>query len=262
MVLREDRHGWVVIGQPAHSWISGQLARCWGDEAFGTFAPFEEVCLAAELHDIGFLEWDDAPALNPATGHPRDFMNMPTGPHLDLWSAGVQRVLSYNRYAGLLASLHFTGLCQHKKMDRSPQAGHAAQGFLDQQSALQTKLLASLRADPRYAAHSTDGLIARNSQLLGAWDWMSLVFCQGRPGQATVRNVPAKGEGVTLTITTAAPEAQDVTVAPWPFRSRKVELVCDGRRLTERFADESGMRRALREAPAVAVTIHLSPGAA
>ena len=55
MLHRADPDGPIVITQPAHAWVSGQLAQAWGNESFGEFAPREEVCLAAEQHDIGWL---------------------------------------------------------------------------------------------------------------------------------------------------------------------------------------------------------------
>ena len=59
MLHRADPDGPIVITQPAHAWVSGQLAQAWGNEPFGDFAPREEVCLAAEQHDIGWLVWEE-----------------------------------------------------------------------------------------------------------------------------------------------------------------------------------------------------------
>jgi hypothetical protein len=36
----ESRHV-VAITQTAHAWVSGQLARQWGNESFSSFAPVE-----------------------------------------------------------------------------------------------------------------------------------------------------------------------------------------------------------------------------
>ena len=58
MLLREDGDAVVCIGQPAHAWLSGQLARNW---ALDPVEPYEEVCLAAEQHDLGMAEWDALP---------------------------------------------------------------------------------------------------------------------------------------------------------------------------------------------------------
>ena len=68
MLHREDERGLIIIGQPAHAWVSGQLARAWGNERFGRIEPLAEVCLAAEQHDVGMAAWDAQPALNVATG--------------------------------------------------------------------------------------------------------------------------------------------------------------------------------------------------
>jgi hypothetical protein len=48
---REDPAGLVVIAQPTHTWVSGQLARAWGSARFGQVAPWEEICLGAEQRD-------------------------------------------------------------------------------------------------------------------------------------------------------------------------------------------------------------------
>src|SRR6185312_9496068 len=62
VLLRTDSRGVLAIGQPSHAWISGQLARIWGNARFGAVEPYEEVCLGAEQHDVGMADWDLAPA--------------------------------------------------------------------------------------------------------------------------------------------------------------------------------------------------------
>ena len=59
------------------AWVSGELARAWGNEEFGQFVPPKELCLAAEQHDIGWLLWEQAPTLNPETGYPYRFTELP-----------------------------------------------------------------------------------------------------------------------------------------------------------------------------------------
>src|SRR4051812_48678988 len=102
MLQREDKEGVIVISQPAHAWLAGQLAREWGNESFEGFQPRDEVCLAAALHDVGFLDWEMAPTLNIETGLPYTFLELPVRTHLEIWSRGIQQVLKYNRYAALL----------------------------------------------------------------------------------------------------------------------------------------------------------------
>src|SRR5918996_2543798 len=106
MLLRPDNEDAVIaIGQPAHAWLSGQLARAWGNERFGAVEPFEEVCLGAEQHDIGMAAWERAPTLNPQTGLPHSFMELGLEAHLEMWSSAAGLVVSQSRYAALLVSM-------------------------------------------------------------------------------------------------------------------------------------------------------------
>ena len=77
MLIRlEDDGSAIAIGQASHAWVSGQLARAWGNERFGAVEPWEEVCLGAEQHDIGWAMWDTRPSLNPDTGLPYTFLEL------------------------------------------------------------------------------------------------------------------------------------------------------------------------------------------
>src|ERR671916_24884 len=120
MVVREHEDGLLAIGQPSHAWISGQLARAWGNERFGTVWPREEVCLGAEQHDVGMAEWDLEPELDPETGRPRSFMEMALEIHLDLWSKAPRRLRAQSRYAALLVSLHGSGLYERRDLASRP----------------------------------------------------------------------------------------------------------------------------------------------
>jgi hypothetical protein len=51
MLLVDHQDGKVAVAQPAHAFISGQLARAWA----GELHPRDEVCLAAEQHDMPWL---------------------------------------------------------------------------------------------------------------------------------------------------------------------------------------------------------------
>jgi len=44
----------VTITQPAHGWVAGQLARAWARTVPDEWEPHEEVCLAAEQHDVAW----------------------------------------------------------------------------------------------------------------------------------------------------------------------------------------------------------------
>ena len=126
MLLRRDDRGVMAIGQPSHAWISGQLARAWGNETFGPVAPWEEVCLAAEQHDIGMAAWDLHPTFNPESGLPYGFTEMPLAEHLECWRTGPPRLVRQSRLAALLCSLHGTRLYAMRDLSRMADDDAAA----------------------------------------------------------------------------------------------------------------------------------------
>ena len=250
-----------MVSQPAHAWLAGQLARHWGNRRFGEFAPWEEVCQAAALHDIGFLNWEQAPTLNPATGLPHCFLDMPARVHLLLWAKSVQKMMRYGRYPALLVSRHFVHLCQRHRQAGSPKEFNDKQAFIKEQEILQDTLLTSLQNDFYYAPCVEPGLLNRNCQLLSVWDWLSLSLCIGFGEERVIEEVPAAQGQISIKIT----KLDDLRfrVSPWPFGRRKnsepLRLICEGRRLLATFTDETKMREALRAASPVTLKFDLVP---
>lgn len=251
MLHREDADGLIVITQPMHAWIAAQLARNWGNTEFGSFAPWEEVCLGAEQHDIGMAAWERAPTLNPQTGRPHTFLTMPTRAHVRGWAEAGRLALAQGRYAALLTSLHGTGLYEryHDWTRDTPEDVEAARAYLTDEYAFQEELLAALRRDPVYAPFATDESIARNRRLVAAWDRLSLALCHGVRAPVTLSDVPTANSESALTLAPVHDDPLNVTVDPWPFHSYTVQLVCEGRRLPQTFADEAEMRATLAAAP-------------
>ena len=169
MLLRGDGDDVIAIGQPAHAWLSGQLARAWGNERFGAVEPWEEVCLAAEQHDVGMAPWERRPTLNPETGLPRSFMELALDEHLEIWWRAAPLVVPQSRYAALLVSLHGSALYERRNLERlEPADVERVQAFLQGQRELQERLLAGLRADPRTASStSRSGAAVRSSSTRG-----------------------------------------------------------------------------------------------
>ncbi|MGH6801467.1 MAG: DUF3891 family protein, partial [Methylocella sp.] len=106
MLLRKDGLDVIAIPQPSHAWLSGQMAVAWGNQRFAAPAPYDEVCLAVGQHDIGWLDWEMAPALDAGTGLPQEFFRVPSKLHITLWREGVSRARIFGRYPALLVSLH------------------------------------------------------------------------------------------------------------------------------------------------------------
>src|SRR3954453_17082285 len=217
MLLRPDGDAVICIGQPAHAWLSGQLARNWHPAP----EPYEEVCLAATQHDAGMADWDAAPELNPKTGRPQSFMEMALDTHLGLWSHAPHRVLSQSRYAALLVSMHGTALYEMRDLSKldDPSRGRR---YLDEQRRLQRLLGAGLDQEQ----------LRRNQRLVWAWDFLSLGLCL-RWGDASL-------DGLTLYAD---------TIEPWPFATETIALHTDARRLGGRYETAAHLHAALDAAP-------------
>lgn len=201
MLLREEPDGSVIcIGQPAHAFLSGQLARLWHPRP----EPYEEVCLAAAQHDAGMADWDADPEINPDTGLPYSFMQMALDTHLRLWSHAPHRVLPQSRYAAILVSMHGTALYEMRDLDRMDPADAAkVRDYLDEQRALQDSLSAGLDRQQ----------LRDNQKLLWIWDFLSLGLCLRWWGRTV--------EGITL---------HEHTIDPWPFAEDEVTVFTEGRR--------------------------------
>src|SRR3989440_8333875 len=252
MVLRREGDSAVVaIGQPAHAWLSGQLARAWGNERFGPVEPLEEVCLAAEQHDIGMAAWDAAPTLNGETGLPHSFMEMPVETHVELWGRAWELALPQSRYAALLVSMHGTALYGMRDLQKlDEREAELVRRYLDQQREVQKELLSTL-ADA--------SAVSRNQRLVWTWDAFSLALCLDWPPN-TLHAVPAADGGeVDVELAPAGPLT--VAVEPWPFSRETVHVRTEGRRLEGRFDSEDDMRAALRDADWTALEFELLPGA-
>jgi hypothetical protein len=260
MLLRTDDRGVLLIGQASHAWISGQLARAWGNVRFGSIEPREEVCLGAEQHDVGMARWDLAPSRNPDTGLPHSFIEMPLSVHLDLWSRAARRLLTQSRYAALLVSMHGTRLYELRDLDALPSdQAEAIRGFFGAQRAFQQQLLTSLRDGASTASAAAPGAVARNSQLIWTWDYLSLAIClDWAPGAA--HGVPTAGAPVDLAIT---PGAEPLTLRfdPWPFATDALTVRAEGRRLDagRRFDTDEALAAALEQARWETVEFELRP---
>jgi hypothetical protein len=258
VLLREDEEGVLAIGQASHAWISGQLARAWGNAEFGAVEPYEEVCLAAEQHDIGMSRWDLTPSRNPATGLPHSFMEMPVAVHLRLWRAGPRQLVRQSRYAALLTAMHGRRLYEERDLrDRPPREATAIRAFVNQQRRLEEQLLSSLRACAATAPAAAPERVARNSQLIWTWDFLSLALCLNW-APCTAPQVPRADGGVDLHLRLGGHPGQ-FGLDPWPCEEPQVTVRCEGQRLRGRFDSDGGLEAALDEAPWETLEFQLRP---
>ncbi len=248
LLRRQDDGTTIAIGQASHAWVSGQLARAWGNDRFPAPEPFEEVCLAAEQHDVGWTDWDLRPSLNPGTGLPYTFIELPVSGHIELWSAAPAKLITQSRYAALLTSMHGTTLQGRRDLDGLEPADRAlVERYLREQGTLQQELSELLGADGDQAE--------RNRRLLWAWDGISLALCLG--WQTLMNEVPAASGDAELALELNGVDL--FTLDPWPFEPDELELRCEGRKLDGPFESDRAVGEALDHAPSVSLSFTLMP---
>lgn len=261
MLYRDDPAGLLGITQPAHAWVSGQLARAWGNDDFGVIAPRDELILAAEQHDVGMAAWEDQPTVNPQTGRAYSFLELPEPLHSEIFVAASRLLLMQNRYAALLTSRHFTALAGRHDLATDPPATAAIiRDYLTTEQAWQEAVIAGLRADAAYAPYLAPVVLERNSQLLAIWDWFSLRLLMGLTGPVTIPDVPQATLRTTLHLTPDPAAPTVIRVQPWPFYSTQVLLTCEGRRLGAPVDDDATLRKHLAQAPWCSLRFTLLPG--
>ena len=259
MLYRKISEDLICITQPTHAWVSGQLAQAWGSD-FGAITPYEAVCLGAEQHDIGWLPWEAAPTLNPQTGYPHSFMEVPPEVHTKLWAGAKHLAMPMGRYVALLVSLHGTGLYERfTSWQKSLEATGVVKAFLEQEKEFQQQLIDTLQQDLYYQPHVTPEAIARNQRLVAVWDALSLAICMGVTEQRQFEQVPMATAETTLNLTPINHDPTQLTAEPWCFQSNLVKLVFEGRILRETASDEQTMRHQLSSAPWITMTATLHP---
>ncbi len=249
MLIRLDDSGALAIGQLSHAWLSGQLAREWGNAQFGSVEPREEIALGAEQHDIGWALFDLEPRFNPDTGMPRSFLELTIDEHLAIWRGAPDRLMSQSLHAALVVSLHGRSLSELRLASRPDHAG-PLQAHVEEERARQEELRARLGISAAEAE--------RTRGQMWTWDGISLALCNAWRG-FLARDVPTDDGLIDVELRDGANGRS--TLDPWPFQAERIEVRCEARRLPTRYVDETAMRRAFERAELVTLTFALvAPG--
>ncbi len=253
MLFRTQGDKIIAISQPMHAWIAGQILRAWSE-------PLPDVLLlAAEQHDLGWLDWEVAPSFDDATGRPHLFRDVGASLHAPMWAAGVDRALgAWGRHVALLISRH-GGVIYRRFTSRhrlAPADGDAAQRYLDLQTPKEEAWAKSLGF--------AEGRLNRESALIAFVDTLSLALCGELKAPLDVEAPNRGGSMQTMRLDERAGRPFEFTLQPWPFSRPELILEGEGLALPEggRLDDEVAMMEWLRNGPRVAFSARLSQGAA
>ncbi len=249
MLFREDAGGTTAISQPMHAWISGQLMRALHGEHG------EALYLAAEQHDIAWLDWEAEPTFDAVAGRPHLFRDIGALLHAPMWRRGVEHALAaWGPHLALLVSRHGGVIYRRFTMRHrgDPRDADAAAAYLVAQAPREARWAETLKLSPADLDYQS-GLIA-------FVDNLSLALC-GELKTPLELPLPVFGSAERRIAVTAKPDAPDeFTLSPWPFARERVAIEGEGRRLPAagRFADEAAFRAWGETAPRTIFSARLS----
>jgi hypothetical protein len=250
MLFRSQPSRVLAISQPAHAWISGQILRAW-DESLS-----ETLLMAAEQHDIGWIDWETEPTFNAETGRPHLFREVGASTHAPMWARGVERALgAWGAHVALLVSRHggviYRRFIDRHRMNEADDA--AARDYLDGQAPIEA---AWARALGLKAAE-----LDRESSLIAFADTLSLALCGELKAPLDLEAPDRGGDATTMRLVERPGGSFDFVLSPWPFRTNELVVEGEARPLPPagRFSDEDAMKTWLASPERVAFRARLAP---
>ncbi len=183
MVVRELKDGRAMVStQEDHAELSAQFAAHWGNERFSQLRPYKTMVFATTFHDSGYREWEGNPPINVAKGRPyahREDVPSFEAVELAAYARNVDWVRSHDPYAGLLVSMHRTGLWHNRYNVFREPAMRLRERSSEVQSAKKA-LEAKQEEYKRELAPNHPGFeneLTYNYRALQIFDLLSLYFC-------------------------------------------------------------------------------------
>jgi len=269
VIVRDDGDHLILIRQPDHADLSGQLAAVWGKPPWEVPEPHQSVVVAARLHDQAWHFWDEAPGQRE-DGRPRSFFEVDRVVTTGLYTHGADAVAAIDAYAGLLVSLHYSGFFHghwewtpFATPERFPEPEATAlrlfvQDELGRQKSLRARLdLNNASAEARLRAHY---------EWLQIWDRISLDVCRHDPGAGFEDAYPpvpltsgTGAESVPLRISIPGPGR--CLLAPYPLRRAPFRTAIRAVRLPVTSCGErEAFLQAWRLAEPEAIAVTFEPG--
>lgn len=222
MIVRDDGDSFLLIAQPDHAQLAGDIVAAIRTEPALQGAARESVLLATREHDNGWIEVDAEPTIDASTGRPCDFMHGPARVKHELWPRGITRVARVDPRAGALVAEHAITVYSYRRSEREWDP------FFDTMIAMRDALLTRIGMLTGAARQTfqTDYRCVR----LG--DSLSLQVCHGWTEPHETFQYRAVMKDTTLVI------------APDPFAGAVVPLRVIGRRIPRRQYDDDAELRA------------------
>lgn len=244
MIRREDGNDWLIITQIDHARISAELGTAWPSAAIGSGAMSDLLIAAIRDHDIGWKQWESAIEIDPKTGIPRSFTEMPIATAGEIWTRSIDHCGRNHPLPGLWVSRHFCRLAERTLTSREDEAEDvaAAKQFLTEQHDYQERLRAEALLD--LTSRELKGLETLGAWLLWLLDGLSLWLCCAPRTSPLTLNL--RDREVVFTPRSAL----EISVSPYVFCERPLAVTTTARRIPARpYASDDDLHSTLNSAP-------------
>lgn len=108
MVIRSLDDGWLLVTQPDHAALAGEMARHW---CFSSLpgSPDPAFLTAVARHDSGWEAADREPSFHP-DGSPVSFLEWPLASAVEIWRDSIREAGAVGELAGYVVRRHFQAL--------------------------------------------------------------------------------------------------------------------------------------------------------
>lgn len=219
--------------------------------------------LAAE-HDLCWVYHDHRPRLEPNSGKPYDYATLPYAQHTALYREGARYLAEREPYAGLLLSLHGTGIYNGRhgtdaemvRPIRSDEEDRAVKAYLEDGESFRSRLSEQIqRAGGEEADALAPPVLWANYHLMQNWDRLGLLMCKRRDTDFEICPTPTDAQGSLSQLYFHRIDEYCFRAEPYPFRASPVTFCVKGRYLDcTTFADEAAYHDALDRAPLEPIT--------
>jgi len=240
MIRRDCGSDWLLFSQIDHARIAGELALLWENEAIQPLPISDQFLSAVIHHDAGWQEWEQAPTIDPETGFPRDFTEMPMPVATDIWTKSIEHCRQFGMFPAIWVSKHFTYLAECALESRQEDAVDVA--------ALETFLQQQRKNQPLWQEDVLDErveeLVESGYRMLQLFDRLSLwmTICE----QTEISAIDVYGGGTLQRIPVSPFE---ITFEPWPFRKQEIRLGVPAKRIPQkRFQSDDEFQEELAHA--------------
>jgi hypothetical protein len=205
--------------------MSGELARAWHEQ----FS--DEVLAGIAHHDDGWRDWEAEPQLDPQSGRPLSFLEMPIADSLAIWNGSIAAARSIGPLAGAIVAGHFIELARGSEQATSPLAQTWLRDMADQRAAW-------LDEWQRAAPANSLAVAERGQRMLLVADLLSLWLCCDGPVTSMEADPLPNAEMKTRTAAVLGKYhftthdksvrndqiAWQGTIAPWPLVVEELSL--------------------------------------